>query len=150
MTPALPVYACSGFPAGMTWTQHAPRELHGGRYPSTPFNDAFDDRYQRAFGELPTELAGVAYDAVKLALSAADGGAARPLPAEAIAAAGKVDGALGPVAMSAAGVALRPLEVLEMRPDGVFPVSPATIVASRPYRMCCSQWALGPSGRDAK
>lgn len=104
------------------------RELHGGRYPSTPFNDAFDDRYQRAFGELPTELAGVAYDAVKLALSAAEGGAARPLPAEAIAAAGKVDGALGPVAMSAAGVALRPLEVLEMRPDGVFPVSPATIV----------------------
>ena len=104
------------------------RELHGGRYPSTPFNDAFDDRYQLAFGELPTELAGVAYDAVKLALTAADNGAARPLPADAIAAAGKVNGALGPVAMSAAGVALRPLEVLEMRPDGVFPVSPATIV----------------------
>ena len=104
------------------------RELHGGRYPSTPFNDAFDDRYQRAFGELPTELAGVAYDAVKLALSAADGGVARPLSAEAIAAAGKVYGALGPVAMSATGIALRPLEVLEMRPNGVFPVSPATMI----------------------
>ncbi len=104
------------------------RELHGGRYPSVPFSDAFDDRYQRAFGELPTELAGVAYDAVKLALSAADGSTARPLPAEVIAAAGKINGALGPVAMSAAGVALRPLEVLEMRPDGVFSVSAATIV----------------------
>ena len=104
------------------------RELHGGRYPSQPFSEAFDDRYQRAFGELPTELAGVAYDAVKLALAAADNGAARPLPAEAIAAAGQIDGSMGPIAMSKAGVVLRPLEVLEMRPDGVFPVSPATIV----------------------
>lgn len=104
------------------------RELHGGRYPSEPYSDAFDNRYQRTFGELPTELAGVAYDAVKLALAAAaDASAVRPLPAEAISAVGEVRGAQGMVAMSSTGLALRPLEVLEMRPDGVFPVSPATI-----------------------
>lgn len=103
------------------------RELHGGRYASEPYSEAFDNRYEATFGELPTELAGVAYDAVKLALSAAAKGA-RPIPVDSLAAAGQVHGATGLVAMSAGGVALRPLEVLEMRPDGVFPVDPAQIV----------------------
>ncbi|MGZ0188490.1 MAG: hypothetical protein ACKVH0_10885, partial [Alphaproteobacteria bacterium] len=52
----------------------------------------------------------------------------RPIQAAALIEAGEIDGATGPVRMSESGISLRPLEVLEMRPNGVFPVDPARIV----------------------
>ncbi len=104
------------------------RELHNGRFAAPPASEAFDNRYEASFGKFPSELAAVAYDTVKLALAASAAPTARPIPPAAIKAQGEVIGAAGPVRMSAAGLALRPLEVLEMRPTGVFPIDPARIV----------------------
>ena len=85
------------------------RELHGGRFASEPYS-------------------AVAYDAVKLALVAHQISSSRPISTAALVAAGQIDGATGSVRMSESGISLRPLEVLEMRPDGVFPIDPAKIV----------------------
>jgi ABC-type branched-subunit amino acid transport system substrate-binding protein len=104
------------------------RELHGGRFVSEPYSDAFDARYEGAFAAEASELAAVAYDAVKLALAAHQISGDRPIQAAALIEAGEIDGATGPVRMSESGISLRPLEVLEMRPNGVFPVDPARIV----------------------
>jgi ABC-type branched-subunit amino acid transport system substrate-binding protein len=104
------------------------RELHGGRFASEPYSDAFDARYEGAFAAESSELAAVAYDAVKLALAAHQISNSRPIPTAALVAAGQIDGATGSVRMSESGISLRPLEVLEMRPDGVFPIDPAKIV----------------------
>ncbi len=113
------------------WSEMDParaRELHGGRFPAEPYSDAFDIKYEAAFGAAPSELAGVAYDAVKLALASSGAGAARPTPMAALAAAGDVQGARGLVRISTVGIALRPLEVLEMQATGLLPVDPARIV----------------------
>lgn len=104
------------------------RELHGGRFAIEPYSDRFEIAYESAFGAPPTVLAGVAYDAVKLALAAAEADKTRPTPTAALAAVGEVPGARGPVRLSTAGFALRELEVLEVRPDGFFPVDPGRIV----------------------
>lgn len=104
------------------------RELHGGRFAVAPFNEAFELEYERLFGVYPTELASVAYDAVKVALAATDRAVARPAPAGAPAAAGRVAGAHGFVRVSDGGLALRPLEVLEMGPLGFTPVEQPRIV----------------------
>ena len=103
------------------------RELTGGRFAAEPYRPIFDDRYAAAFGGDPSELAGVAYDAVKVALAAHKVTAARPIPPDALAAAGDVSGAHGLVRISGTGIALRPLEILEMQPGGVRPVEPARI-----------------------
>lgn len=104
------------------------RELHGGRFAAAPFNEAFELEYERLFGVYPTELASVAYDAVKVALAATDRAVARPAPEGAPAAAGRVAGAHGSVRVSEGGLALRPLEVLEMGPLGFTPVEQPRIV----------------------
>ncbi|MEL0003377.1 MAG: penicillin-binding protein activator [Rhodospirillales bacterium] len=103
------------------------RELHGGRFPAEPTDDTFSNRYKAAFGSAPTELAGISYDAVRLAL-AAGRSETRPLPAEAIWNAGTIEGAHGPVRMSVKGMALRPLQVVEIQPDGFQVVEQALIL----------------------
>lgn len=113
------------------WSEMDPgraRELHGGRFPLEPYADRFDFDYEAAFGQPPSGLAAVAYDAVRLAIAAHTQSRIRPTPPEALAAAGTIDGARGPVRMSAAGIALRPLEILEMQPTGMAIVDPARIV----------------------
>ncbi len=113
------------------WSEMDPRrarELHGGRFPLEPYADRFDFDYEAAFGQPPSVLAGVAFDAVRLAVAAHAQSRLRPTPPEALAAAGVIDGARGPVRMSAAGMALRPLEILEMQPTGMAIVDPARIV----------------------
>lgn len=114
-----------------TWSAMDParaRELHGGRFADELYNDAFDAKYERLFGAYPSELAAVSYDAVRLALAASERAAARPVPSGAVAAAGEIPGARGPVRVSAAGLALRPMEVIELGPAGFVPVDPARIV----------------------
>jgi len=114
------------------WVEMDParaRELHGGRYPAEAPGGDFEARYQAAYGQPPSELSAVAYDAARLALRAGDGfGTPRPTPMSAFATAGEVEGAHGPVRMSAGGLALRPLEVLELQPTGLVPVDPPRIV----------------------
>lgn len=104
------------------------RELHGGRFAVEPYNPAFDDKFATVFGTEPSDLAGVAFDAVKLALAASEATKVRPTPTSAFADAGEIAGAQGPLRVSATGIALRELEVLEMRPGGFFPMEPARIV----------------------
>jgi len=114
-----------------SWQEMDParaRELHGGRFPLEPYSEAFDQRYQAVYGQPPSELAAVAYDAVRVALAAHRPGALRPIRPDALYMAGDVDGARGPVRLSAGGLALRPLEVLEMQPTGLFLAEPARIV----------------------
>lgn len=114
------------------WVEMDParaRELHGGRFPAEAPGGDFDARYRAAYGQPPSELAAVAYDAARLALRAGGGyGAPRPTPMSAFAAVGDIAGAHGPVRMSAGGLALRPLEVLELQPTGLLPVDPPRIV----------------------
>ena len=104
------------------------RELHGGRFASEPYSDAFDARYKTAFAADSSELVTIAYDAVKLTLAAYKINGDRPIPVTAIVDAGQINGATGLVRMSETGIALRPLEVLEIRPNGVFPIESAKTV----------------------
>lgn len=104
------------------------RELHGGRFPALAANDGFETRYERLFGAYPTELAAVAYDATRLALAASDRGVMRPVPRRAFDNLGSVDGANGRVEIAPSGLALRPLEIVEMQSAGFVAVEPARVV----------------------
>ncbi|MEL0080213.1 MAG: hypothetical protein VW774_12245, partial [Rhodospirillales bacterium] len=70
---------------------------------------------------------GIAYDAVKLALEASRTGS-RPLQPIELKKIGAVKGAHGSVRMSNGGMALRPLEILEVRPRGFQVIEPARII----------------------
>lgn len=104
------------------------RELHGGRFASPPNGGAFDTKYERLFGVFPTDLASVAYDAVRVALEASQRSLGRPVAPAAAVAVGDVDGAHGPVRIAERGLALRPLEVVELAPDGFLSVDGPRIV----------------------
>ena len=103
------------------------RELHGGKFAAQPSDDIFNNRYKSIFGTPPTELVGIAYDAMKLALEASREGS-RPLKSIELRKIGSIRGAHGSVRMSNGGMALRPLEILEVRSRGFQVIEPARII----------------------
>lgn len=105
------------------------RELHGGRFPLPAYNEDFATRYERLFGAFPSELAAVAYDATRLALAANERSTARPVPRTAFETLGTVQGANGTVEIGPGGLALRPMEVVEMQAAGLVAIEPARAVA---------------------
>ncbi len=89
--------------------------------PDPAVRQAFDARFQEAFGERPARLAGTAYDAAALAARAArDGGRALPV-GEAF------QGADGPIRLLPQGFLGRGLAILEIRREGAVVREPAPI-----------------------